>query len=158
MKLKPDPTTAFVDPFRVRKTLALNFDILDPLTDEPYSRDPRNIAAKAEAHLASTGIADTVYFGPEAEFYVFDDIRFETRQNAGYYFIDSVEGQWNTGRVEEGRAHFERLLALRNDVGLLAEEYDPEAGRQLGNFPQAFSHIGLITAAWEIDKAREARA
>ena len=102
MKLKPDPTTAFVDPFRVRKTLALNFDILDPLTDEPYSRDPRNIAAKAEAHLAATGIADTVYFGPEAEFYVFDDIRFETRQNAGYYFIDSVEGQWNTGRVEEG--------------------------------------------------------
>jgi glutamine synthetase len=102
MKLKPDPTTAFVDPFRVRKTLALNFAILDPLTDEPYSRDPRNIAAKAEAHLTSTGIADTVYFGPEAEFYVFDDIRFETRQNAGYYFIDSVEGQWNTGRVEEG--------------------------------------------------------
>jgi glutamine synthetase len=102
MKLKPDPTTAFVDPFRVRKTLALNFAILDPLTDEPYSRDPRNIAAKAEAHLTSTGIADTVYFGPEAEFYVFDDIRFETKQNAGYYFIDSVEGQWNTGRVEEG--------------------------------------------------------
>jgi glutamine synthetase len=102
MKLKPDSTTAFVDPFRVRKTLALNFAILDPLTDEPYSRDPRNIAAKAEAHLGSTGIGDTVYFGPEAEFYVFDDIRFETKQNAGYYFIDSVEGQWNTGRVEEG--------------------------------------------------------
>jgi glutamine synthetase len=102
MKLKPDPSTAFVDPFRVRKTLALNFSILDPLTDEPYSRDPRNIAAKAEAHLEATGIADTVYFGPEAEFYVFDDIRFETKQNAGYYFIDSVEGQWNTGRVEEG--------------------------------------------------------
>jgi glutamine synthetase len=102
MKLKPDPTTAFVDPFRVRKTLAMNFAILDPLTDEPYSRDPRNIAAKAEAHLTSTGIGDTVYFGPEAEFYVFDDIRFETKQNAGYYFIDSVEGQWNTGRVEEG--------------------------------------------------------
>jgi glutamine synthetase len=102
MKLIPDVTTAFVDPFRAEKTLALNFSIVDPFTDEPYSRDPRNIAAKAEAHLKATGIADTVFFGPEAEFYIFDDVRFETKQNAGYYFIDSVEGAWNTGRVEEG--------------------------------------------------------
>ncbi|MGN6244101.1 MAG: type I glutamate--ammonia ligase [Motilibacteraceae bacterium] len=102
MKLIPDVTTAFIDPFRAEKTLALNFSIVDPFTDEPYSRDPRNIAAKAEAHLRATGIADTVFFGPEAEFYIFDDVRFETKQNAGYYFIDSVEGAWNTGRVEEG--------------------------------------------------------
>lgn len=102
MKLIPDVSTAFVDPFRAEKTLALNFSIVDPFTDEPYSRDPRNIAAKAEAHLKATGIADTVFFGPEAEFYIFDDVRFETKQNAGYYFIDSVEGAWNTGRVEEG--------------------------------------------------------
>ncbi len=102
MKLVPDPATAFVDPFRRAKTLALNFSIVDPFTDEPYSRDPRNIATKAEAYLAATGIADTAYFGPEAEFYVFDDVRFETRQNAGYYFIDSIEGAWNTGRIEEG--------------------------------------------------------
>jgi glutamine synthetase len=102
MKLIPDPTTAFVDPFRTAKTLVLNFSIRDPFTNEPYSRDPRNVAAKAEAYLRSTGIADTVYFGPEAEFYVFDDVRFETRQNAGYYYIDSIEGAWNTGRVEEG--------------------------------------------------------
>ena len=102
MKLIPDPKTAFVDPFRAEKTLVLNFSIVDPFTDEPYSRDPRNVAAKAEAHLRSTGIADTVFFGPEAEFYIFDDVRFETRQNAGYYYIDSVEGAWNTGRVEEG--------------------------------------------------------
>ncbi len=102
MKLIPDPTTAFVDPFRVEKTLALNFSIRDPFTDEPYSRDPRNIAAKAEAYLKTSGIADTVYFGPEAEFYVFDDVRFETKQNAGYYYIDSIEGAWNSGRVEEG--------------------------------------------------------
>jgi glutamine synthetase len=102
MKLIPDPTTAFVDPFRAEKTLVMNFSIRDPFTDEPYSRDPRNIAAKAEAYLKSTGIADTVYFGPEAEFYVFDDVRFETKQNAGYYHIDSIEGAWNTGRVEEG--------------------------------------------------------
>jgi glutamine synthetase len=102
MKLMADPATAFVDPFRKAKTLALNFSIVDPFTGEPYSRDPRNIAAKAEAYLASSGIADTVYFGPEAEFYVFDDVRFETKQNAGYYYIDSIEGAWNTGRTEEG--------------------------------------------------------
>ncbi|GAB2676455.1 type I glutamate--ammonia ligase [Thalassiella azotivora] len=102
MKLVPDPTTAFVDPFRAEKTLVMNFSIVDPFTDEPYSRDPRNIAAKAEAYLRGTGIADTAYFGAEAEFYVFDDVRFETKQNAGYYFIDSVEGAWNTGRAEEG--------------------------------------------------------
>jgi len=102
MKLIPDPATAFVDPFRTAKTLVLNFSILDPFTNAPYSRDPRNVAAKAETYLRSTGIADTVYFGPEAEFYVFDDVRFETRQNAGYYYIDSIEGAWNTGRVEEG--------------------------------------------------------
>ena len=97
MKLIPDPTTAFVDPFRAEKTLVMNFSIRDPFTDEPYSRDPRNIAAKAEAYLKSTGIADTVYFGPEAEFYVFDDVRFQTAQNEGYYHIDSTEAAWNTG-------------------------------------------------------------
>src|SRR6478609_720485 len=102
MKLVPDPATAFVDPYRVEKTLVMNFSILDPFTDERYSRDPRNIASKAEEYLKSTGIADTAYFGAEAEFYVFDDVRFETKQNAGYYFIDSVEAAWNSGREEEG--------------------------------------------------------
>ncbi len=102
MKLIPDVRSAYVDPFRVEKTLIMNFSIVDPFTDEPYSRDPRNIAAKAEAYLKSTGIADTAYFGAEAEFYIFDDVRFETKQNAGYYFIDSIEAAWNTGRVEEG--------------------------------------------------------
>ena len=102
MKLIPDPKTAFVDPFRDEKTLVMNFSIRDPFTDEPYSRDPRNIAAKAEAYLKSTGIADTAYFGPEAEFYVFDDVRFETKSNTASYFVDSIEGAWNSGRVEEG--------------------------------------------------------
>ena len=102
MKLTPDLSTAYVDPFRVEKTLNVNFSIVDPYTDEPYSRDPRQVARKAEAYLKSTGIADTAFFAPEAEFYVFDDVRFETKQNAGYYHIDSVEGAWNTGRVEEG--------------------------------------------------------
>jgi glutamine synthetase len=102
MQLIPDPATAFVDPFRAAKTLAMNFSIVDPFTKEKYSRDPRNIAAKAEAYLQESGIADTVYFGPEAEFYVFDDVRFETKQSAGYYYIDSIEAAWNTGRVEDG--------------------------------------------------------
>ncbi|HET6699131.1 MAG TPA: type I glutamate--ammonia ligase [Nocardioidaceae bacterium] len=102
MSLLPDPTTAYLDPFREHKTLVLNFFIHDPLTGEAYSRDPRNIARKAQAYLRSTGIGDTAYFAPEAEFYVFDDVRFETKQNAGYYHIDSVAGAWNTGREEEG--------------------------------------------------------
>ena len=102
MQLFPDPTTAFLDPFREHKTLIVNFFIHDPLTGEAYSRDPRNIARKAMAYLKSTGIGDTAYFAPEAEFYIFDDVRFETKANAGYYHIDSVAGAWNSGRVEEG--------------------------------------------------------
>jgi glutamine synthetase len=102
MKLIPDLSTAYVDPFRVEKTLNVNFSIVDPYTDEPYTRDPRQVARKAEAYLRSTGIADTAFFAPEAEFYVFDDVRFETKQNEGYYHIDSIEGAWNTGRIEEG--------------------------------------------------------
>ncbi|MEE6274510.1 type I glutamate--ammonia ligase [Georgenia wangjunii] len=102
MKLVPDVSSAFVDPFRKQKTLVVNFSIVDPFTDEAYSRDPRNIAAKAEAYLRSTGIADTVYFGAEAEFYLFDDVRFSTNQHSSFYHIDSAEAAWNTGRVEEG--------------------------------------------------------
>jgi glutamine synthetase len=102
MLLLPDPTSAMVDPFRQHKTLVINFFVHDPLTGEGYSRDPRNIARKAEAYLKSSNIGDTAYFGPEAEFYVFDDVRFETSERAGYYFVDSVEAAWNTGREEEG--------------------------------------------------------
>ncbi|MFS8498744.1 MAG: glutamine synthetase beta-grasp domain-containing protein, partial [Micromonosporaceae bacterium] len=102
MLLLPDVTTAFIDPFRAEKTLALNFFIHDPFTREPYSRDPRHIARKAEQYLKASGIADTAYFGPEAEFYIFDSIRHETAPYQSYYFIDSVEGAWNTGREEEG--------------------------------------------------------
>jgi glutamine synthetase len=102
MLLLADPTTALLDPFREHKTLNLTFFVHDPLTGEAYTRDPRNIARKAEAYLRGTGIADTAYFGPEAEFYVFDDVRFETNQHSGFYFLDSVEAAWNTGRAEDG--------------------------------------------------------
>ncbi|MCL2424262.1 MAG: type I glutamate--ammonia ligase, partial [Micrococcales bacterium] len=101
MKLIPDVTTAYLDPFRTEKTLVVNFAIVDPYTDEPYSRDPRQVAAKAEAYLKSTGIADTAFFAPEAEFYIFDDVRFQTRQDASFYYIDSIAAAWNTGRDEK---------------------------------------------------------
>ncbi|HSX69007.1 type I glutamate--ammonia ligase [Nocardioides sp.] len=98
MSLFPDVTTAYIDPFRVAKTLVLSFFIHDPITGEAYSRDPRNIARKAQAYLASTGIADTAYFAPEAEFYIFDSVRYSTSANEGYFHIDSVEGWWNSGK------------------------------------------------------------
>jgi glutamine synthetase len=102
MLLLPDVATSFVDPFRVEKTLALNFFIHDPFTREAYSRDPRNVAKKAETYLASSGVADTAYFGAEAEFYIFDSIRHATGPNEAYYYIDSIEGWWNSGREEAG--------------------------------------------------------
>ena len=100
MLVIPDAVTAVMDPFTQTPTLSLICNIVDPITKEKYTRDPRNIAQKAESYLKSTGIADTAYFGPEAEFFIFDDIRYDSQQNCGYYFIDSVEGQWNTGRAE----------------------------------------------------------
>jgi glutamine synthetase len=101
MALLPDVTTAFVDPFRAAKTLVVACFIIDPLTKEPYERDPRTIARRAEAYLGAAGVADTAYFAPEAEFYIFDSVRFETKASAGYYFIDSEEGAWNTGAESE---------------------------------------------------------
>ncbi len=100
MLVMPDPRTATVDPFSDIPTVILYCDILDPITKERYSRDPRNIARKAEDYLISTGIADTPFFGPEAEFFIFDDVQYDQTPQAGYYFIDSVEGIWNSGRDE----------------------------------------------------------
>ena len=102
MLLLPDPVTARIDPFRVEKTLILNFFVHDPFTREPYSRDPRNIARKAEQYLGESGIADTAFFGAEAEFYIFDSVRFDEDANKSYVEVDSVEGWWNTGRYENG--------------------------------------------------------
>ena len=102
MILVPDPDTAVMDPFRTHPTLILNAYVKDPLTGESYSRDPRYITKKAVEYLKGTGIADTAYFGPEAEFYIFDSIRFDQNQHSSYHFIDAVEGVWNSGREEEG--------------------------------------------------------
>lgn len=100
MLVIPDPKTALMDPFTQIPTLSLICNIVDPITKENYSRDPRNIALKAEAYLKSTGIADTAYFGPEAEFFILDDIRFDSNEHSCYYFLDSIEGRWNSGRDE----------------------------------------------------------
>ncbi|RMH55726.1 MAG: type I glutamate--ammonia ligase [Candidatus Hydrogenedentota bacterium] len=100
MLVIPDPETAFVDPFYKNPTLSFICNIAVPQTREPYDRDPRTIARKAVEYLKTTGIGDTAYFGPEAEFFIFDDIRYEQNQHCGYYFIDSVEGRWNSGREE----------------------------------------------------------
>jgi len=101
MILLPDSSTAVVDPFRARPTLILNCFVHDPVTMEAYSRDPRYVAKKAEAYLKSTGIADEAFFGPEPEFFIFDDVRFGQDSHSAMYSVDSVEGIWNT-RADEG--------------------------------------------------------
>ena len=100
MLVLPDPRTATIDPFSDIPTLILYCNILDPITKERYSRCPRCIAQKAENYMVSTGIADVAYFGPEAEFFIFDDIRYGAEANCGYYFVDSSEGIWNSGADE----------------------------------------------------------
>jgi len=98
MLMIPDPTTAFMDPFTKHPTLSLTCDVVDPITREHYPRDPRWVAKKAANYLKKTGIGDTIYFGPEAEFFIFNSARFETGPNRGFYFLDSIEGRWNSGR------------------------------------------------------------
>ncbi len=100
MLVIPDPTTAIMDPFSETPTMSLICNIVDPITKEAYSRDPRNIAGKAESYLKSTGIGDVAYFGPEPEFFILDDIRYSQGADHGFYYLDSSEGIWNTGREE----------------------------------------------------------
>jgi glutamine synthetase len=101
MLVVPDPTTAILDPFTERSTLSLICNIVDPITREPYSRDPRYIAIKAEQFLKGTGLGDTAYFGPEAEFFIFDGIRFDQNAHEGYYHVESREGIWESGSARE---------------------------------------------------------
>ncbi|MFP1602322.1 type I glutamate--ammonia ligase [Microbacterium sp. 2216-1] len=102
MQLIPDVTTAYLDPFRAEKTLIMVFDIYNPRTGDIYAKDPRQVAKKAEQYLASTGIADTAFFAPEAEFYIFDEVRYEVSAGRSFYSVDSDEAAWNSGRKEEG--------------------------------------------------------
>jgi glutamine synthetase len=115
MLVVPDPTTAVMDPFLAVPTLSLTCNIVDPITKEDYSRDPRNIARKAEAYLKQTGVGDVAYFGPEPEFFVFDEVRYEQNQHTGFYAIDSVEGQWNSARaVDAYNDRSGRLIESKN--------------------------------------------
>jgi glutamine synthetase len=102
MSMVPDPKTAWIDPFYAEPTLSMICSIKEPRTGEWYSRDPRSIAKKALDFLNGTGIGDIAFFGPEAEFFVFDDVRFDQAENKSYYYVDSVEGRWNSGREEAG--------------------------------------------------------
>src|SRR5574339_251067 len=97
MTLMPDPATAVIDPFTAQPTLTIICDVIEPSTGQGYTRDPRSTAKRAEAYAKSTGIADTVFFGPEAEFFVFDDVRFAVDMNHVFYKIDSEEGPYNSG-------------------------------------------------------------
>jgi len=101
MLVLPQPDTAALDPFAEIPTLMMICNIQDPTTREDYTRDPRNVARKAVNYLKSLGIADTCYVGPELEFFIFDDIRYDQTSHCGYYFVDSVEGEWNRGRDEK---------------------------------------------------------
>ena len=106
MILLPDPDTAVIDPFRQHKTLNINCFVHDPVTGESYSRDPRYVAKKAEDYLGTTGIADTCYFGPEAEFFIFNDGRFMQDQRSAFYQVDSIEGIWNSAKDEQPNLGF----------------------------------------------------
>jgi len=118
MLLVPQPETAFIDPFTELCTLCMICNIQDPITREDYSRDPRNVARKAVNYLKSTGVADACYIGPEAEFFIFDDIRFDQTPNSGFYFIDSIEGQWNRGTNTRARGEGPNLgYKLRHKEG-----------------------------------------
>ncbi len=131
MLLKLDPSTAFVDPVLRVPTLAIIGDVFDPISGDPYERDPRLVAQRAEAYLHSTRVATTSYWGPEAEFYVFNSVRFDQNAHCGYYFIDSDEGIWNSGsdgpnggfRPRHKEGYFpvpptDKLQDLRSDIVL----------------------------------------
>src|ERR1043165_8862432 len=102
MTLLPDCETAVIDPFFAQTTLSIVCDVVEPTTGQRYGRCPRSMAKAAEKYMASSGVGDTAYFGPEAEFFIFDDVRFGTEMNRGFYFIDSAEGPYNSGKEYEG--------------------------------------------------------
>ena len=142
MSVVPDPATAKIDPFFQDTTLSLICDIRDPVTGTPYTRDPRNVAGKAINYMNSTGIADTAYFGPEAEFFLFDSVRYDTHSGAGYYYIDSHEAPWTTGsevgnqgyKVRPKQGYFpaapaDSLQDIRNEMILMMESLGIEVER-----------------------------
>lgn len=149
MLIKPDASTAFIEPFADVPTLSFICNVKDPVSLKLYSRDPRYLAQKAERFVTGEGIADMAYFGPEAEFYIFDEIRYDQSPNQGFYFVDSVEGQWNTGRLESPNLGYKprfkegyfpvsptdtyhnlrsRMVSVMQQVGVNAEIHHHEVG------------------------------
>ena len=172
MVLYPDITTAYVDPFKARKTIAMDFFVHDPITGEAYSRDPRNIARKAEAYLATTGIGDTAFFAPEAEFYVFDRVNYGTSANKSFYEIQSSEAAWQTGNsIDDNRGYqvrykggyfpvapTDKTADLRNDMmtnltnaGLILERGHHEVGTS-GQAEINYKFNTLLAAADDVMK------
>jgi glutamine synthetase len=102
MAMVPDPSSAWIDPFYRHKTLSMICSIQDPRTGQDYDRCPRALAQRALNHLNNTGLADTAFFGPEPEFFIFDDVRYNSSEGGSFYSVDTIEAGWNTGRIEEG--------------------------------------------------------
>jgi glutamine synthetase len=115
--LVPDPATAVIDPFHEQRTLSITCDVIDPITRQPYSRDPRHVARKAERHLVETAIADACHLGPEAEFYIFDHVAFDQRANTAFYEVDSAEAYWNRGKGFGGGGEANLGYKLRSQQG-----------------------------------------
>ena len=144
MLLIPDASTATVDPFFKIPTLHMLCDILDPVTRELYSRDPRNVAHKAEAYLKESGLADTSYWGPEPEFFIFDSARFDQNINSGYYFIDSDEGFWNTGVERAVNGGNNLAYRPRNKEGYFPTPPSDTFQDIRSEMVQKIEHFGII--------------
>ena len=144
MKLLPVPESAFVDPFRKEKTLVILFSVHNPIDNTPYSRDPRGVVSKAVNYLKSTGIADTAFFAPEAEFYVFDEVNFSTSQNASHHFIDSIEGAWNTGAALEADGTANRGYKTRYKGGYFPVSPTDQLADIRDEMVMALGKVGLL--------------
>ena len=163
----PDPTTATIDPFFAKPTVSVTANIVDPVSRENYSRDPRWVARKAIQFLRETGIADTCYVGPEPEFFIFDEVRFDQTQNMGFYQIDSIEGAWNTNRIEEPNLGYKpsykggyfpvsptdtyhdlrgEMVYMMRDQGIIVEAHHHEVGTA-GQAEIDMKYTDLLTMA-----------
>jgi len=174
MALLPDPKTAMLDPFTAQPTMIIVCNVHEPTTGEAYSRDPRSTAIRAENHLKATGIGDTVYFGPEAEFFVFDDVRFNVSMHESYYMLDSEEGPYNAGReYEEGNVgHRPRIkggyfpvppvdaamdlrsemITVMEEMGVVVEKHHHEVAPSQHELGVRFQPLGQMADSMQIYK------
>ncbi|HEX3808923.1 MAG TPA: type I glutamate--ammonia ligase [Rhizomicrobium sp.] len=174
MTLLPDCETAVIDPFFAQTTLSITCDVIEPTTGQPYQRCPRSISKAAEKFLAASGVGDTAYFGPEAEFFIFDDVRYGTGLNEGYYFLDSVEGPYNTGRkyetgnlghrpavkggyfpvppVDSAQDMRSEMLAVMGDMGIEPEKHHHEVASSQHELGFKFKTLTHTADAMQIYK------